>query len=56
MSSVESGRLTSAARLFILTAALEAVAGLTLLVAPATVSRTLFGSTGDVFQRSAWRG
>ena len=49
MSSVESGRLTSVARLFILTAALEAVAGLTLLVAPAVVSRTLFGPAGDVF-------
>jgi hypothetical protein len=35
--------------LFIVTAALELGAGLTLLVAPAVVIRLLFGSTVDVF-------
>ena len=36
-------------RLFIVTAALELGAGLTLLVAPAVIIRLLFGSAADVF-------
>ena len=49
MSSVESGLLTSVTKLFIVTAAIETGAGLTLLVAPAVAIRLLFGSAVDVF-------
>ena len=49
ISSVESGPLTSVTQLFILTAALELGAGLTLLVAPAAVIRLLFGPAADLF-------
>jgi len=49
MSSVESAPLTSVKPLFIVTAAIESGAGLTLLVAPAVVIRLLFGSTVDVY-------
>ena len=49
MSSVASGPLTSVTQLFIVTAAIESGAGLTLLVAPAVVVRLLFGSAVDVF-------
>lgn len=49
MSSVESGPLMSVTPLFIVTAAIEVAAGLTLLVAPAVVIRLLFGSAVDVF-------
>jgi hypothetical protein len=49
MSSVESGPLTSVTRLFIVTAAIELGAGLTLLVAPAVVIRLLFGPAVAVF-------
>jgi hypothetical protein len=49
MSSVESGPVTSVRRLFIVTAAIELGAGLTLLVAPAVIIRLLFGPAIDVF-------
>jgi hypothetical protein len=49
MGSVESGPLRSVTQLFIVTAAIELGAGLTLLVAPAVVIRLLFGSAVDVF-------
>jgi hypothetical protein len=49
MSRAESGPLTSVKPLFIVTAAIELGAGLTLLVAPALVIRLLFGSAVDVF-------
>src|SRR6187200_1446123 len=49
MSTVESGPLMRITRLFIVTAAIESAAGLTLLVAPALVIRLLFGSAVDVF-------
>ena len=39
----------SVSPLFVVTAVLESVAGLTLLVAPAVFIRLLFGSTVDVF-------
>jgi FtsH-binding integral membrane protein len=48
MSSA-SGALTSVTHLFIVTAAIEVGAGLTLLAAPAVVIRLLFGSAVDVF-------
>ena len=49
MSSVASGPLTSVTPLFIVTAAIEVGAGLTLLVAPAVVIGLLFGPAVDVF-------
>jgi len=49
MSSVESGRLTRVTRLLTVSAALESVAGLTLLAVPAVVIRLLFGPAVDVF-------
>ena len=49
MSSVESDPVTSVTQLFIVTAAIELGAGLTLLVAPAVVIRLVFGSAVDVF-------
>jgi hypothetical protein len=49
ITSVESGPLTSVTKLFIVTAAIELGAGLTLLVAPAVVIRLLFGSAADLF-------
>ena len=49
MSSVKSGPLTSVTPLFIVTAAIELGAGLTLLAAPAAIIRLLFGSAVDVF-------
>jgi len=49
MSRVTSGPLTSVKPLFIVTAAMELGAGLTLLAAPAVVIRLLFGSTVDVY-------
>ena len=49
MSTVESGRLGSVRHLFVLAAAIEAVAGLTLLAAPAVVLRMVFGPAGDTF-------
>jgi hypothetical protein len=49
MSSIESGPLTSVTQLFVVTAAIELGAGLTLLVAPAVVVRLLFGSAVEVF-------
>lgn len=48
MSSVESGPLTRVTRLFLVTAAIELAAGLTLLAVPAAVIRLLFGSAVDV--------
>jgi hypothetical protein len=49
MSGVEIRSRMSVTPLFIVTAALELGAGLTLLVAPAIVVRLLFGSAVDVF-------
>lgn len=49
MGSVESGPLTRVTQLFIVTAAIELGAGLTLLAAPAVVIRLLFGSAAEVF-------
>jgi hypothetical protein len=49
MNSVETIRLTSVTRLFIVTAVLEAGAGLMLLVVPAMVLRLLFGSVVELF-------
>jgi hypothetical protein len=48
MSTVESGRLNSVTRFFSATAAIELVAGLTLLVAPAVAIRGIFGSVTGV--------
>jgi hypothetical protein len=49
MTSVKSSPLTSVTPLFIVTAAMESVAGLTLFAAPAVIIRLLFGSAVDVF-------
>jgi hypothetical protein len=49
MGSVESGPLKRVTHLFIVSAAIELGAGLTLLVAPAVVIRLLFGSAVEVF-------
>jgi hypothetical protein len=49
MGSVESGPLKSVTPLFIVSAAIESGAGLTLLVAPAVVIRLLFGPAVEVF-------
>ncbi len=49
MSDVGVGPFTTVTRLFIVTAAIELGAGLTLLVAPDVIIRLLFGSGADVF-------
>ena len=49
MSSVKSSPLTSVTPLFMVTAAMELGAGLTLLAAPAVIIRLLFGPAVDVF-------
>jgi hypothetical protein len=49
MSSAKSSPVTSVTPLFIVTAAIELVGGLTLLAAPAAIVRLLFGPAVDVF-------